>query len=91
MSIDPGGVGKGYAVDKMVGPAGQRCRFRRWCRAGDRASTESAVRRTNRAAGMSESETPKMRAKTAAVIYLKDNSLSTSGNYEKFFFAEGKI
>ena len=29
--------------------------------------------------------------KTVAEVYLKDNSMSTSGNYEKFFRAEGKI
>ena len=34
---------------------------------------------------------PKDEKKTAAEIYLRDKSLSTSGNYEKFFWAEGKL
>ena len=34
---------------------------------------------------------PKDANKTAAEVWLKDESLSTSGNYEKFFFAEGRM
>jgi thiamine biosynthesis lipoprotein len=34
---------------------------------------------------------PRDERKTAAEIYLKNISISTSGNYEKFFFAEGKL
>ena len=34
---------------------------------------------------------PKEQSKSVAEVYLKDESMSTSGNYEKFFRAEGKI
>ena len=34
---------------------------------------------------------PKDENKTAAEVYLNNSSLSTSGNYEKFFWAEGKL
>jgi thiamine biosynthesis lipoprotein len=34
---------------------------------------------------------PKDESKSVAEVYLKDESLSTSGNYEKFFRAEGRI
>jgi thiamine biosynthesis lipoprotein len=34
---------------------------------------------------------PKDEKKTAAEVYLRDQSISTSGNYEKFFWAEGKL
>jgi len=34
---------------------------------------------------------PKDERKTVADVYLKDESMSTSGNYEKFFRAEGRI
>ena len=34
---------------------------------------------------------PRDTTKAAATVTLKDESLSTSGNYEKFFRAEGKI
>jgi FAD:protein FMN transferase len=34
---------------------------------------------------------PKQENRTAADVYLKNNSISTSGNYEKFFWANGKL
>ena len=34
---------------------------------------------------------PKDPSQSAASLYLKDESMSTSGNYEKFFFAEGRL
>src|SRR5258708_10928030 len=34
---------------------------------------------------------PKAEAKVATEVWLHDDSLSTSGNYEKFFYAEGRI
>jgi thiamine biosynthesis lipoprotein len=34
---------------------------------------------------------PKDGTKTVAEVFLKDESMSTSGNYEKFFRAEGRI
>ena len=34
---------------------------------------------------------PKDRNKTIEEVYLKDQSMSTSGNYEKFFYAEGRM
>ena len=34
---------------------------------------------------------PKNPRRTIATVYLKDHSLSTSGSYEKFFRAEGRV
>jgi thiamine biosynthesis lipoprotein len=34
---------------------------------------------------------PKDKTKTAAELYLNNNSISTSGSYEKFFRAEGQL
>ena len=55
------------------------------------ASMRSARRPANRAAGRSASRIRKTRRRPVEDVYLKDESLSTSGNYEKFFFAEGKM
>ena len=38
-----------------------------------------------------EIKDPKDSRKTVAEVFLKDESMSTSGSYEKFFRAEGKI
>ncbi len=34
---------------------------------------------------------PKNPEESIETVYLKDESMSTSGNYEKFFYAEGKM
>jgi thiamine biosynthesis lipoprotein len=34
---------------------------------------------------------PRDERKTAAEVYLNNESMSTSGNYEKFFWAEGRL
>ncbi|MBY0505526.1 MAG: FAD:protein FMN transferase [Bryobacteraceae bacterium] len=86
MSIDPGGIGKGYAVDRMV----QILRD-----AGIRSGFVSASTSTVYAIGTPPGEAgwkvtishPKDRARSVGEALLKDESLSTSGNYEKFFVA----
>jgi FAD:protein FMN transferase len=91
MSIDLGGVGKGYAVDKMVAILRAN---------GINSGIVSGGGSSIYGLGVPPDDTrgwyvrirdPKDEKKTGAVVYLKDNSVSTSGNYEKFFFAEGKL
>jgi thiamine biosynthesis lipoprotein len=41
--------------------------------------------------GLVQIRDPKDQSKSVAEVYLRDESMSTSGNYEKFFRAEGKI
>jgi thiamine biosynthesis lipoprotein len=90
VEIDPGGIGKGYAVDKMVAVLKED---------GITSALVSASGSSIYGIGAPPNEPgwkikirdPKDASKSVAEVVLHDNSLSTSGNYEKFFFAEGKL
>ena len=90
VEMDPGGIGKGYAVDHMVEVLKQN---------GIHTALVSAAGSSIYALGAPPSEPrgwhikirdPKDKEKIVAELYLRDESLSTSGNYEKFFEAEGR-
>ena len=89
VEIDPGGVGKGYAVDRMV----EILRVRGFRNALVAASGSSIF-----AVGNPPEEPrgwpiniadPSDHRKNAAQVFLKDLSLSTSGSYEKSFRVAG--
>jgi thiamine biosynthesis lipoprotein len=91
VELDPGGIGKGYAVGKMVPilEAG-----------GVRSGFISAGSSSMYAIGNPPAEPrgwhvtirhPKDSVKTVADVWLKDESMATSGNYEKFFRAGGRM
>ncbi|MGH9719018.1 MAG: FAD:protein FMN transferase, partial [Bryobacteraceae bacterium] len=90
VELDPGGIGKGYAVDRMVGILKS---------SGVRTALISAGSSSIYAMGAPPGEPgwtinirhPKDERLTVANVVLKDESMSTSGNYEKFFFAGGRI
>ncbi len=90
VELDPGGIGKGYAVDKMAAILKEY---------GIHVGLVSASGSSIYALGAPPDEKgwkvqirdPKDGNKSVAEVYLKDESMSTSGNYEKFFRAEGKI
>lgn len=91
LALDAGGVGKGYAVDKMVGVLREY---------GIASALVSGGGSSIYALGAPPDEprgwfvnirNPKETQRHAAELYLRDQSLSTSGNYEKFFWAEGKL
>lgn len=90
VELDPGGIGKGYAVDRMVDVLKQY---------GIQAALVSASGSSIYGLGAPPGEKgwkveirdPKNEKKNVAEVYLKDESMSTSGNYEKFFRAEGRI
>ena len=90
VEIDPGGIGKGYAVDKMV-----EILKADGITSGLVSASGSSIRGIGAPPGEAgwkiKIRDPKDASKTAAEVVLHDNSLSTSGNYEKFFFAEGKL
>ena len=91
INLDPGGVGKGLAVDHMAAilrSAGMTSALI----SGGGSSVYGIGTPPNDPRGWYiRIRDPKNENKTAAEIYLKDSSLSTSGNYEKFFWAEGKL
>ena len=89
LEIDPGGIGKGYAVERIADL------FREY---GIEAAMISAGTSSMYAIGAPPDEPKGWRTEIrdpfaegrTVEIYLKDQSLSTSGSYEKFFRVDGK-
>src|ERR1017187_5797537 len=89
--MDPGGVGKGYAVDRMVEVLRQNG-VRTALVAGSGSSIFGMGAPPDEPRGWPvKIKDPWDNRKTLAEVWLKDISMSTSGTYEKFFRAEGKI
>lgn len=90
VELDPGGIGKGYAVDKIVPILKAN---------GIGSALISAGGSSIYAIGSAPGEKgwkvkirdPKRPSRTIQEVELRDYSMSTSGNYEKFFWAEGKM
>jgi FAD:protein FMN transferase len=89
VEIDPGGIGKGYAVDRMAAILRQK---------GITSGIISAGRSSIYGIGAPPSEPrgwhitlpdPRDSRKVAFETYLKNESMSTSGTSEKFFIAGG--
>ncbi|HOL72782.1 MAG TPA: FAD:protein FMN transferase [Bryobacteraceae bacterium] len=90
VELDPGGIGKGYAVDRMVEILKENGITSALVTAG--GSSIYGLGDPNNGKGWEvKIRDPKNPRKTVAEVYLRNESLSTSGNYEKFFEAEGKI
>jgi thiamine biosynthesis lipoprotein len=90
LELDPGGIGKGYAVDRMVDVLAAR---------GVAMGLVSASGSTIFGRGAPPDEPrgwpitirrPGDREAVAAQVFLKDMALSTSGSAEKFFWANGR-
>lgn len=91
VELDPGGIGKGYAVDRMVDVLKQKG-VRIALVAGSGSSIYGMGAPPAEPRGWRiEIQNPRNTRQTAAEVFLKDMSISTSGSYEKFFRAEGKI
>jgi thiamine biosynthesis lipoprotein len=91
VEIDPGGIGKGYAVDRMLDIL-KRDGIRTALIGGSASSIYALGAPPGEPRGWKVSiKDPKDRNKTIEEVYLKDESMSTSGNYEKFFYAEGRM
>jgi thiamine biosynthesis lipoprotein len=91
VDLDPGGIGKGYAIDRMV----QMLKAR-----GVRAAFLSAGGSSIYGLGAPADEPrgwsvvirhPRAPSGVASTEFLHDASLSTSGSYERFFRADGQI
>jgi thiamine biosynthesis lipoprotein len=90
MELDPGGIGKGYAVDRMAAILKQHGVTSALISGG--TSSIYAIGTPPDEKGWKVSvRDPKDARKTVQDFYLKDESMSTSGNYEKFFMAGGKM
>ena len=90
VEMDPGGIGKGYAVDRMVDVLKAR---------GITIAKVSAGGSSIFGLGAPPDEprgwpvpirAPGSTTDIAANVFLRDTSISTSGSYEKFFWADGR-
>jgi len=89
VELDPGGIGKGFAVDRMVVVLQQH---------GVEVALVSAAGSSTYAMGAPPDQpegwritirAPRNPKQSAAEVFLKNMSISTSGSYEKFFWADG--
>jgi thiamine biosynthesis lipoprotein len=90
LELDPGGIGKGYAVDKMVAVLKEDGITSALVSASG-SSIYGLGAPPNQPGWPIKIRDPKDGSKSVAEVVLHDNSLSTSGNYEKFFYAEGRM
>jgi thiamine biosynthesis lipoprotein len=90
VEMDPGGIGKGYAVDRMVEILREKG-FQRALVAGSDSSIYGLGAPPEEPRGWEVGiKDPHDQRRAVARVYLKDMSMSTSGSYEKFFQAEGR-
>jgi FAD:protein FMN transferase len=90
MELDPGGIGKGLAVDKMAGILRRAEVYSALIFAG--GSTIYALGAPPRHPGWKVTiKDPRKPSTTIETVELKDQAISTSGKYEKFFWSDGKI
>jgi FAD:protein FMN transferase len=90
VELDPGGIGKGFAVDKMTEILRQDRVHSALISAG--GSTIYALGAPPNKTGWEVNiKNPSRPSETVETISLKNESISTSGNYEKSFWADGKI
>ena len=91
VELDPGGIGKGYAVDRMIDIL-RRQGITIALVSGSYSSIYGMGAPPDEPRGWEvKIRDPKDARKSVETLYLKDMSLSTSGSYEKFFRAEGRI
>ena len=91
VELDPGGIGKGYAVDRMVDVL-KRNGVTTALVAGSASSIYGMGAPPGHPEGWAvDIRDPWQHSKTVAEVFLKDMSMSTSGSYEKFFRAEGRV
>ncbi len=91
VNLDPGGVGKGLGVDRMVEILRDNGITSALVSGGGSSIYGIGSPPTDHRGWYVRIRDPKDENKTAAEVYLNNSSLSTSGNYEKFFWAEGKL
>jgi thiamine biosynthesis lipoprotein len=88
--MDPGGIGKGYAVDRMVDVL-----RRNGIKTGLVSASGSSIFAMGTPPGQDgwhvEIKDPRDQSKSVEEVVLKDESMSTSGSYDKFFKADGRI
>jgi FAD:protein FMN transferase len=90
VDMDPGGIGKGYAVDKMVEKLKEH-KIRSALISAGGSSIYGLGAPPNDKGWDVKIRHPREWSRTIEEVYLKDQSMSTSGGYEKFFEANGQV
>jgi thiamine biosynthesis lipoprotein len=90
MELDPGGVGKGYAVDRIVAVLKEYGLSSALVTAGG-SSIYALGAPPGEPGWKVKLRNPRKPAETMEEMTLHDLSMSTSGNYEKFFRASGRL
>lgn len=91
LELDPGGIGKGYAVDRMAALLAHAGVARALISAGGSSIYGAGTPPDEPRGWPIAIRAPRRPDTVAAQIYLKDQSLSTSGSDEKFFVAKGRV
>jgi len=91
VELDPGGIGKGYAVDRMVDVLKDNGITSALVSAGGSSIYALGTPNNNGKGWEVKIRDPKDNRRTLKDVYLKNQSMSTSGSYEKFFRAQGRI
>ncbi len=91
LELDPGGIGKGYAVDRMAEVLREAGVSAAFISAAGSSLYGIGAPPDNPEGWPVRIRDPEDSAATATKLHLKDQSLSTSGAYEKFFEADGKV
>jgi thiamine biosynthesis lipoprotein len=91
VEIDPGGIGKGYAVDRMAAILKQYGVTSGMVSGGGSSIYAIGTPPDEKRGWRLSIRDPHDERKTVQEVFLKNESMSTSGSYEKFFRAEGRI
>jgi thiamine biosynthesis lipoprotein len=90
VELDPGGIGKGYAVDRIAQILKDNG-LQHALVSGGGSSIYAIGAPPHESGWKLEIKDPRNPAKPIETVLLHDESMSTSGSYEKFFYAEGKL
>ena len=90
VEIDPGGIGKGYAVDRMVDVLKRRGIHRALVSAAGSSIYGLGAPPDDPRGWPITIRAPRNPGRSVAQVFLRDLSMSTSGGYEKFFWADGR-
>ncbi|MCP5109859.1 MAG: FAD:protein FMN transferase [bacterium] len=90
MEIDPGGIGKGYAVDRMV-DVFRSVGIDAALISGGGSSIYALGAPPDTDGWKVKIRDPKSPSRTMEEFVIRNESMSTSGSYEKFFVAGGKL
>ncbi len=91
VELDLGGIGKGYAVDRMVTMLKENGISIALVNGGGSSIYGLGAPPSQQRGWEINIRDPNSPSKVVAEVYLKNESISTSGSSEKFFMAEGRL